>query len=404
MAQSKGKRGAFEKQLLRDAASDFVGLTLTTLTPGIWVPASIAITLGGRALSSMRGAAPTFVHWDMDGGRLYRRYAAHQQSLVTVQYGSESWHVPSVLEHWIGSSETSLRASRVDSRFRLDAVTRACTAEGFDTLQTLLRERHFVDGPDNVRLREITADGRGRPVLALQRTDYFNYARTNLLMDYRAQGAIETLRERVHPDGRLEPLAESPLGNLLGVNTLLFTVDGDLIVPMRSKKAIFRPGEYTPSSSGTVEWIDIRRGRLDLLRESVFELGIRRRHLAEPLTVLAITRELVRGGQPELFCFGHLKVGRKEIEKRILHSQERDEIQRERGRRSEVPRRRIEFFQFGTLAAGSLAAKGPDRELTQRQIRFDERFTELLDFLGPLASVPLTTNLALWWDYRRGVR
>ena len=78
-----------------------------------------------------------------------------------------------------------------------------------------------------------------------------------------------------------------------------------MIIQKRSNKVIVRPNEYCPSASGTILSGDIPiSGALlsdvPLMREAMEELGYRIAN-DHDLYFLWITRELIRGGEPELF-------------------------------------------------------------------------------------------------------
>lgn len=159
----------------------------------------------------------------------------------------------------------------------------------------------FFDG-ENARLINATEQS-----LTFQGCSYFDYISTNLALDYPLPMGT-TLRHQLHGDGRLGPLASSPLANAAGINGLLFSRDGHLILQRRSDRVLIRPHEICPSFSGTVDKEDIVKARLlgstfnlfDAPREMVEELGIRRSAIIN-LAFLGITRELIRGGAPELF-------------------------------------------------------------------------------------------------------
>lgn len=104
---------------------------------------------------------------------------------------------------------------------------------------------------ENLRLIGISKKNK-KLVLEVQPVEYQWYVHTNLVLDAKI-GKSVTLREFLHAHGKL---GESPLANNLGINILVFTADGSLIIKKR-KKVAFRMGELDPSASGTLCLTDL---------------------------------------------------------------------------------------------------------------------------------------------------
>lgn len=97
---------------------------------------------------------------------------------------------------------------------------------------------------------------------------------------------------------------QAPLGECadpLGINALVWDVEGSLVLNRRSPSLALRPGQLAPGFSGAVEASDLRPGPLqdcDLLRELREELGP-----VQPIRtrLLGLVREPERHGTPDLF-------------------------------------------------------------------------------------------------------
>ncbi len=162
----------------------------------------------------------------------------------------------------------------------------------------------LFDG-DNVRGAGILVE-EAPPVILVQRNRYQDYSRTNLVIDARAVPGAASLRELLHPSGRLEPVGASELGNNLGVSLLVINQAGEIPLQIRSSRLAVRPGQLCASASGTMQMSDIPgwESRLldcDLLREAREELGEELVATLSPPVLLGVARELARGGQAELF-------------------------------------------------------------------------------------------------------
>lgn len=232
------------------------------------------------------------------------------------------------------------------------------------------------------RLQDVTSSG---PItLGFQPATYFDYVRTNMAMDF-DDPLHGSLRAELHADHRLEPLAESSLANHLGINGLVFTSDATMIVQCRGSKVLTNPGQACPGFSGAVTEDDVERamvgrqhvGRLSdvhVYRELTEELGVRPRTIRSR-RFMGLSRELLRGGKPEIFYSLDLDLTAADV-------------------LSSTPKERE-----GTVFAVPLRAASS--ELTPREARNYRRgFTELVGLIESTtqseASMPLLTNLAFW--------
>ena len=218
--------------------------------------------------------------------------------------------------------------------------------------------------------------------LVVQDVEYENYVRTNLVLDYDIDGRGTTIRKVIHKDRRLEPLASSPLANNLGINILIFTIDGQLIIQKRSNKVIVRPNEYCPSASGTISAADIPvqgglLSEIPLMREAMEELGCR---IADnhDICLLGITRELIRGGEPELFFAARSSLSAAEVVSNRAHARDRFES------------KSISFFKCDSYAFEE-SLNSPEKIG-----RFVLLVDNLIDEFQEQMSIPLWTAIALW--------
>jgi hypothetical protein len=191
--------------------------------------------------------------------------------------------------------------------FSIPISVESLTKDAFNKLDGYLGKRSFEK--DNVRLAQCTIKD-DRVELVLQPVNYKDYVATNLVLDY-SDGERPSLRDYIHKQNTLEDLSISPLGNNLGINFLIITADNYLIIQKRSQDVAFRAAEYCPSSSGTVSLSDVLgSGTLSqcyIVQESKNELDIPVDSLCD-IDLLGITRELIRGGEPELFFLASCKL------------------------------------------------------------------------------------------------
>jgi hypothetical protein len=208
-----------------------------------------------------------------------------------------------------------------------------------------------------------------------------------LLVDAKLNKNGQTLRGRFHSKGKLENLDKSLLANLMGIDILLFTADGSLIMQKRSKKVAAFPGKLCPAASGTVSALDVPNNSITLkdmpkLREAFEEIGVRKEDIpGEKIFFLGITRELIRGGQPEMFFFAETSLSKNDV------------IKRWKDARDSWESKALVFYDFGSIAHKNLTT---DQDKQNFLCKVDKFLDEYMDQSSP----PLLANFALWIKFR----
>lgn len=167
-----------------------------------------------------------------------------------------------------------------------------------------------------VRLQDVESDGK-RLTLKTQRSQYFYMLVTNRCMDYKLDGNI-TIRDIYEFKDKVSPLPESRLGNQLGINGLVFTTDGYVLIEKRGKRKTTWKDKFaqpislalkekafssckTPGASGTAA--ALQEIILDTLSKNY---GIEARCL-KPFSVennfLGLARDLIEGGKPNMYFY-----------------------------------------------------------------------------------------------------
>jgi hypothetical protein len=373
----KLREPATSKRLVRAVGEDAISFICGL--PGVPVPLETLKTL----FQLRRESSPyNFVDWELRNWMDI--YCKQPGNLVTLSYQGKEYRLPEVLI----LDNTSLMYSLSDVRlhlqpslFQLRPEIRALTEIPFQRLAKVLR----YSNEENLRLVRITKK-QGKLDLTLQRVLYEDYLRTNLVLDAKIQGMHDSLRQFLHHDRALENLNESPLANNLGINILLLTADGSLIIQQRSKKVALRRGEFCPSGSGTVSLEDVPEDitldHMHKLREALEEIGIRSSDVgSQSIVLLGITRELIRGGEPEMFLSAVTSLSQEEVRAKQIHARDKWEV------------KKLAFHSLGRVALGPLGSSYATHEFLRAIDGFLDRFLEH-------ASIPLLTNIALWADYR----
>lgn len=210
--------------------------------------------------------------------------------------------------------------------------------------------------------------------------------RTNLCMDAKENKDSKSLREVLHNNDKLELLQDSQLGNALGINFLLFTADGKLVIPLRSDYVVVRSNQLSPSSSGDINYSDVfgvdkKLESVHLFRESIEELNVYDQHIKNNhIQFLGLVRELVRGGKPDLYFAASTNLTQREYIERHPKAQDSWEFKHH----SEWV-----FWPFGTdIFLDEIPIK--------KKYAIQKKFEQLLDKEGHRISLPLLTGLVLF--------
>lgn len=205
-----------------------------------------------------------------------------------------------------------------------DPGTEALRDQGFERL---LEVQKYTHDSQIIRTHRIEATPQGAR-LHVQRATYKDQARSNLILDFTGDGRAPSLREALRREnpGFLPALTDRRLVNSLGVTCLVFYRDEDgswtpFLVPRTAKTAVMNHRLWSDSASGAAEWPDHPEEVPetfeayildDLHRELKDEIGLDAADLIAILP-LAIGRELIRAGKPQMFFVGFTALTRREL-------------------------------------------------------------------------------------------
>jgi len=185
-----------------------------------------------------------------------------------------------------------------------------------------------------IRISEWNSDTK---TITIQPATYFDQVGTNLSIDW-ASGLIDddnasTIRNTIesNENGMLPRLKNSILANTLGVAVVLINKETkEVLIPIRgSEQAIMSDGKgkFHCSASGVFELDDFPiKG--EKLTFDIFMQGMKKEIKEEiglstdsyKLIPLAFTRELARGGKPQLFFIAETKLDIKSIKSSMINA------------------------------------------------------------------------------------
>lgn len=203
-----------------------------------------------------------------------------------------------------------------------------------------------------IRLKKAGYDEQKRElVLDTERSLYFYMLVTNRCMDYSISDTM-TLREVYEFNDKVSPLEESKLGNQIGINGLVFTSDGYLLIEKRGKKKTTWKGKLAQPISLALKEKDIlpNGGSIDASPEAandafrgiIFKTlqknyGIDENMIAGIGTdgsvkngafdlkdsFLGLARDLIEGGKPNMYFYIALNVTAAEL-KAVMERRAKD--------------------------------------------------------------------------------
>jgi len=327
----------------------------------------------------------SFVDWKLSWHKIYSQELGN---CVGLTYNGERISLPQVLIFDNTKRKfplSKIKFQLISDFFEIRNDIQSLTEDSFEKLLAYLRKKRRYSNEQNLRLVNFIEEYEGA-VLIVQPVEYKYFVHTNLVLDVKSKGKEQTLREYLHCDGKLEDFEESPLANHLGINILLFTADGSLIMQKRSKEVAFRTKELCSAASGAISLTDVSTELtledMPKLREAFEEIGISKKDiLSDKIFFLGITRELIRGGKPEMFFFGKTNLSEKQTKEKWKDAKDKWES------------KKLIFFNFGQIAHKELIN-------STEQHKFLSKIDEFLDKYIDMSSIPLLTSVALFVQYR----
>lgn len=168
---------------------------------------------------------------------------------------------------------------------------------------------------DEAKLRICSASvEHGHLKLEFSASRYTDYIRTNWAVANLPLPDSDRLRDLLCGADRLLPLLDSRCANDLGVSAIVAFND-EIVLPVSSAEVVSSPNMLVPSASGSADflasyWLGQLPGPAqDILREAQEELDVDAAGFRDAsVRLLALTRNVLRGGKPELFYYIHLPI------------------------------------------------------------------------------------------------
>ncbi len=181
-----------------------------------------------------------------------------------------------------------------------------------------------------VRLNDFSYDN-GILTLDTQRSMYFHMLITNRCMDYEFDDGL-TIRNVYEYSSKISPLHKSVLGNQIGINGLILTKDGYVLVEKRDHKKITWKNKFAQSISLALKVSDLKLDSSDIIGGTPEDAnkkfkGIIQKTVKDNFGLipedylefsvednfLGIARDLLEGGKPNMYFYLTTKYTAKEL-------------------------------------------------------------------------------------------
>lgn len=368
------------KGLLCAAFEDVAGQVMPCASTAKYVVASACSAL----------SAPRFL--DMDHSGLVQFYHQHLDQMIAIP-GPNDTRTPIAIvsDPLLGPDDLAGQNVRLrydDEVFALSDELQHHTSEALrQFLEDAKCRRREPRDEFNLRISRVRQIGDTIEIW-LQRVRYFDSIRTNHAMDFKDPGSGATLRQVIHSSGRLEPLGPTLLADHIGVDTLIFTRAGELVITHRSPSVAVTTGKLGPSSGGALSTRDFPKhacgiswNELPKLRETYEELGFTEGELGMPPRVLGVGRDLLRGGKPQLFLSLETYCSADEIRRAWDRAETRHE------------HTRLSFWDLGRDAIGTRITVPELLSVRSRIADYTGRHWEKM-------TEPLRGAIAMWYAAR----
>ncbi len=323
---------------------------------------------------------------NMTPEELIERYKDEKERLITLKTETTEWTIPEVVifDNTRSHLPISKITAQVDKSQPEYTIPGKIAGRAKDILEEI--EHHFYDST-TIRLNRIQNNDNSI-TLIVSKARYLQYVATNYAMDalLRERGWTKSLRDVVHPTTQLCNLEESPLCNHIGVGTFVFTLDNYLVLPVRSDTNIATWKEKIgPSIAGATSYDDdmwsLKAGPVaSWMREGREELGLENSDFMDDKDVFfGITRDLLRGGKPEIYFATQINVTRAGLEQKFRRARDKWE------------NKELRWLEFTSPLTP------PTTE--QEHSTFLQEFSHLLDLYHDQLSRPAQIGFTFWFNY-----
>jgi len=282
------------------------------------------------------------------------KYLNYDQAFLCSSYSAEESIAEGIAYSecysWLRESLDESRAALSASRVRMDseapfslsfAKNNHLKIFQSEALEEFNKYQKASENKEIVRLREIEIDS-GSLILHVERAEYHDQVQSNLVLDWEAGppiGPFRSLRSYLQREfGRaLPPLHDQRLANTIGISTVILYQQDEEYIPYLvrrvgggfkrlfseegrvGKNVAVSEGGFSTTASSVLPWQEFSSfadGVTDSMYQTLeSEVGLGRADV-DVLTPVALCREYLRGGKPQIFFLGTTSLTRDELDMR----------------------------------------------------------------------------------------
>ena len=299
--------------------------TIPWLVRGLEVARVIIALLREELYRERVGQMSSTEYLNYDPKKLCEDYPDEQAIAPLVPYKEEICWIGPTLQETLAKAG-AVQVQRMKDPFVLVANTAKMRLFQCEALKDLLARGRMVRNDSVIRLQSYSNNPE-EAELTIQKAMYSDQAQSNLVMDWEANHALKesgyrTLRKYLssrHPRS-LGPLDESIMANTIGISVVLYyrTFAGAYLpyLPGRAKGQAVFDGGFHCTASGAAAWSATDRTLeifvKDMYKELFEEVGIARNEI-DVMVPLALCREFLRGGKPQIFFAGVTSLSEPEL-------------------------------------------------------------------------------------------
>jgi len=238
-----------------------------------------------------------------------------------------------LLYNFMENPNKEIVISKMDDHFKLcyddDIDIKSFQVEAYNEFK---RNGKFIYDDHTVSLRSIENVG-DKFILNVQQSKYSDQVQSHLVLDWinenlENRGSLRGIIKSKYTTNLLPSLDCPLLSNSLGISTIIYFKgdNGELVpyLPYRNKSKInakrnalaLYEGVYHCSSSGVLKWTNDEMNmswiEKEMYREIHEEIGLEKLNIVK-LKPIAIVRELLRAGKPQIFFIGYTDLKESEL-------------------------------------------------------------------------------------------
>ncbi|MBR5155268.1 MAG: hypothetical protein IKW62_02155 [Clostridia bacterium] len=271
--------------------------------------------------------------------RFSKTYKAHEEDIKN--FNEKKLYLPTVNVFTNTLGDTRLLFNDSNESHKLPSFV----IEHADEL-LLAHKNSSTRNGDTIRLNDFYYDDEKKTLtLDTQRSTYYHMLITNRCMDYDFSNGL-SIRKLYEFDKYICPLHKSKFGNQIGINGLIITSDGYVLIEKRDHNKTTWKNKFAQSISLALKVDEVILNKNGIIEntyeiandsiKSVIEKTIKNnfgltsteyKEFIFEKNFLGLARDLLEGGKPNLYFYVETKCNAKELAKKLRETAKNDNVE-----------------------------------------------------------------------------